>query len=83
MNFEKREESPNFEKMKKKNARDIIILHMCTKKQPSYEVWFQRYGVRHNFLSFWAIFCPFTLPPNNQENQNFEKMKKSPGDATI
>ena len=26
------------------------------------------------FLSVWAIFCPFTLqPPTNPENQNFEK----------
>ena len=28
-----------------------------------------------NFLSFWTVFCPFTLP-NNPKNQNFEKMKK-------
>ena len=30
---------------------------------------------RHNSLSFWGIFCP--LPPNNPENQNFEKIKKN------
>ena len=36
---------------------------------------------RHNFLSFYAIFCPFT--PNNPENQNFEKMKKMPEDIII
>ena len=29
------------------------------------------------FLSCWAIFCPFTHPPNNPENQNFEKWKNS------
>ena len=34
------------------------------------------------------IFChlgPFfaLLPPNNPENQNFEKMKKTPGDIII
>ena len=29
-------------------------------------------------LSFWAIFLPF-YPPNNPENQNFEK-NKTPGD---
>ena len=38
------------------------------------------------------IFCPFRLffavlppapPPNNPENQNFEKMKKSPGGIII
>ena len=33
---------------------------------------------RQNFFSFWTIFCPFTPPPpNNPENQNFEKMKKN------
>ena len=37
-------------------------------------------------LSFWAIFCP--LPPNpsplfKPENQNFEKMKNTSGDAII
>ena len=36
------------------------------------------------FFSFWTIFCLFTPPswphsPNNPENQNFEKMKKTPG----
>ena len=35
----------------------------------------------------WTIFCPFTPsplpPPNNPENQNFEKMKKTPGDIII
>ena len=29
------------------------------------------------FLSCWATFCPFTHPPNNPENQNFEKWKNS------
>ena len=33
---------------------------------------------RQNFLPFWTIFC--TYPPNNPKNQNFEKMKKLPGD---
>ena len=41
----------NFEKLKK-IAGDIIILHVYQKPQ-SYEVWFQRYGVRHR------IFCHF------------------------
>ena len=38
-----------------------------------------RYGVQQtDFLSFWTIFCPFMppLPPNNLENQTFEKMEK-------
>ena len=37
---------------------------------------------RQNFLSFWTIFCSFTLF-NNPKNQNFEKLKKRPGDITI
>ena len=45
-----------------------------------YNVWFLRYRDircnRQNFLLFWNIFLPF-YPPNNLENQNFEKMKKS------
>ena len=32
---------------------------------------------KQNFLSFRTIFCPFTHF-NNSENQNFEKMKKTP-----
>ena len=28
-------------------------------------------------------FLPPSLPPNNPENQNFEKMKKTPGDIII
>ena len=37
---------------------------------------------RHNFLSFWTIFCPFTRP-TDAENQNFEKMKKTPKEIII
>ena len=37
---------------------------------------------RHIFLSFWTIFLPF-YPPNNPKNQNFEKLKKAPGDIII
>ena len=41
---------------------------------------------RQSFFSCWTIFCPLTPPPpppNNPKNQNFEKMKKTPGDITI
>ena len=37
---------------------------------------------RQNFLSFWTIFCPFTLP-KKPKTQNFEKLKKIPGDIII
>ena len=71
----------NFEKLKKKPP-DITILHMCIINKNH-----TMYGSRdmehnqHN-LSFWTIVCPF-LPSNNPENQNFGKMKKTPGDIII
>ena len=53
-------------------------------KPQSYEVQFLRYEVRQNFLSFWVIFCPFNLlSPNNSEDQNFEKLKKTSADVII
>ena len=44
----------------------------------SYDVCFLRYWVceRHNFLSFWAIFWPFTCLIT-QKIKSFEKMKKN------
>ena len=65
----------NFEKMKK-TPWDIIILHMYTinENHMMYGSWNMECN-RQNFYSFWNIFCPFA--PNNPENQNFEKMKKS------
>ena len=38
---------------------------------------------RQNFLSLWTSFCPLPPPPKNPENQNFEKIKKTPGDIII
>ena len=52
-------------------------------KWKSYDVWFLRYGVRHAEL-FLTLDNFFTiLHPNNPENQNFEKMNKTPGDIII
>ena len=61
----------------KKFAGDIIILQMCTKNHNymMYGSWDMEWET-HNFLSFWAIFCPFTPTPNDPENQNFEKKWK-------
>ena len=72
----------NFENMKKRSV-DISILHKCTinNNHMMYGSW----GMKHdgqNFLLFWTIFCSFT-PPNNPKNQNFEKMKKTPGGIII
>ena len=74
----------NFEKMKKKKPLEIYITisHMRTTRQ-SYDVcsWDMERD-RHNFLTFWSIFCPY--PSNNPENQNFEKMKeKKSGDIFL
>ena len=39
---------------------------------------------RQNLFSFWTIFALLEPPPpKNPENQNFEKMKKPPGDIII
>ena len=72
----------NSKKMKKL-AGAIIILHMCTKKPQSYEVQFLRYRVRQTeFFVILSHFLPF-YPPNNPDNQNFDKMKKASGDVII
>ena len=48
-------------KLVKSFPGDIIILHMCTKyrNHMMYGSW-DRMWDRQNFLSFWAIFCPFS-----------------------
>ena len=39
---------------------------------------------RHNFLSFWVIFCPFTpLTIKKKKNFFFENMKKTAADIII
>ena len=75
-------ESQNFEKMKN-IPRDIIILHICTinGNHMMYGSWDIKHD-GHIFLSFWTIFLLFYLP-NNPKNQNFDKMKKMPGDIII
>ena len=49
----------------------------------SYDVWFLRYWVQQTdfFLSFWAIFCPFT--PITQKIKILNKDEKRPGDIII
>ena len=42
------------------------------------EIWSAKERI---FFSLWTFFCPF-YPPNNLENQNFEKWK-NPGDIII
>ena len=57
-------------------AGDIIILHMCTKNDNHmmYGSWDMECH-KHNFLSFWVIFWPFT-PLTIQNIKILEKWKK-------
>ena len=70
-----------FKKMKKKLWRDYhftLVYH----KWWSYDVWFLRHETQNTI--FFVIFNYFFLPPNNPENQNFEKMeRKKARDITI
>ena len=74
-------ENQNF-KIEKNTWRYYHFTHLHHKWQ-SHEVWFLRYGVRQT--ESLIIFVPFfaLLPPNNPKNQNFEKLKKTPGDIII
>ena len=72
----------NFEKLKKP-PEDIIILHMCTinDNQMMYGSW----DIEHDRKTFFVILnhsLPF-YPSNNPKYQNFEKLKKTPGDIII
>ena len=52
-------------------------------KWRSYDVWFLRYKARRTgFFVILGHFLPYD-PPNNMKNQNFEKMKYTPGDIII
>ena len=52
-------------------------------KSRSYDVQFLRYKVQRTmFFLIYGHFLPFD-PPNNPKIQNFEKIKKTPGDIII
>ena len=72
----------NFEKLEK-TSEDIIILHVCTinHNHIMHGSWDMKHD-RQNFLSFWTVLCPFPLQ-TIKKNQNFEKMKKVPGEIII
>ena len=71
----------NFEKMKT-TPRDIIILHMCTINEKSYDHSWDMERDGQNFLSFWTMFCTFTLL-TTQKIKILKKMKKISGDIII
>ena len=64
----------------KRTPGNIIILHMCTinDNHMMYVSW--RYRIwQTEFFVILDAFLPF-YPTNNTDNQNFEKMKKTPED---
>ena len=69
-------------KNEKKSWRYHHFTHVYHKWQ-SHDVWFLRYEAwRTESLVISDHFLPF-YPPNNPKNQNFEKLKKTPGDIII
>ena len=63
----------------KKTPADIIILHICNinDNHMMYGSWDMGCD-RHNFLSFWTIFCPFT-PLTTRKITILKKWKKHLG----
>ena len=75
-------ENQNFEKMKKAIG-DVIILDMRTKNHN--HMMYGSWGMKHdrqNFLSFWAIFCPFTSI-RTRKSKFWKNEKKIPEDIII
>ena len=64
----------NFGKIRK-TFSIIIILHKCTINDNHRHVWFLRYGAHQTELFYFGPFFAL-LPPNNPNNQNFEKNEK-------
>ena len=60
-----------------KNTWNTIILLKCTKNDNH-----MKYEVQQTEFVLFGNFLPF-YPANNQKNQNFEKMKKSPCDIIL
>ena len=67
-------ENQNFEKIKKNTWIYYHFTHVYHKWQ-SYDIWLLRYGVQQSFLSFWAVFCPFT-PLTTRKIQTLKNWKK-------
>ena len=43
----------------------------------------EKWGATDKIFSRFGLFFALLPPPNNLKNQNFEKMKKTSGDAII
>ena len=70
----------NFEKIKN-TPGDIIILHKWQSSCIVLDISGRIYHETEFFCHFGLYFAP--LPPNNPENQKFEKMKKAPRGVII
>ena len=80
----KNPKNQNFEKVKKK-LLEISSFYTCVPKTTIIWGTVPQFFFYNFFLVIMGHFLPFTLPipPNNPENQNFEKMKKASGDVII
>ena len=75
-------------KKKKKKLKNCLEISSFHKRVPKImirwwmvpEIWCMT-DIYNCYFSFWAIFFPFT--PNSWKKQNFEKIKKRPGDIII
>ena len=72
----------NFKKKKEKTPGDIIILHKCTKNHDYmvYCSWDMAWD-ECNCFQFGKFFHFY--PSNSPKNENFKKMKKTPGNIII
>ena len=86
--FPYNKKNQNFGKKKKKTPGDIIILQKCTKNynhiNGSWDTEKKMAGVhnRHNFLSFWTIFCSLA-PLTPHKIKILEKRKNNLADIII
>ena len=68
----------------KKHLRRYYHLTNVYHKWQLYDIWFFRYGVQQTkCFVILDRFLPFYPPTNNPKNQNFEKLRKAPGDTII
>ena len=61
----------------------ILLIQTLYHKWQSYDVVFQRWSATDRIFCHFGPFLPFRPHPNNPKNQNFEKLKKTPGDIIL
>ena len=67
---------------KEKNTWRYYHLTLVYHKWSSYDVWFLRYCAQDRTFCHFGLFFAL-VPPNNPEDQNFEKMEKTTGGIII